>query len=111
MNPTTKAAVIEALDGLLKAHAIPSSVCAERPAYEAAHAALALLSSEPEPTPEPGERDRAVLSEMIDSYALAFHAAIVRPESHDKMKAKAESIMNAILARSSLPPAPTKGTE
>lgn len=33
--------LLEALQGLLDAHAVPSSICAERPAYEAAKAAIA----------------------------------------------------------------------
>lgn len=33
--------LLEALRGLLDAHAVPSSICKERPAYDAARAAIA----------------------------------------------------------------------
>lgn len=51
------------------------------------------------------DQEREALSNLVDSYALAFHAAIARPEAHDKMKAKAEGILEQILSRAT-PPAP-----
>jgi len=64
MNPTTKAAVIEALEGLIgqieQGHM--ATGVDKSPSVQAAvnrgSSALALLRSGPEPTPEPGERER-----------------------------------------------------
>jgi hypothetical protein len=41
-----KAELVEALEGMIDAHAIPSSICKDRPAYEKAQAALAKAKRE-----------------------------------------------------------------
>jgi hypothetical protein len=58
MNPATKAAAIEALESCDPGDWSTGHVI--HPSYneDKVNAALALLYAEPEPTPEPGERER-----------------------------------------------------
>jgi hypothetical protein len=108
MNPTTKAAVIEALEFYANPEVYkPDSTGRVDDVTYVAAAALAALRSEPEPTPEPLERER-------------FEAWIVTQGWVEKPSARSNgTYTNGQLqarwlgwqARASLPPAPAKGTE
>jgi hypothetical protein len=89
MTPTTKAAVIEALERASEALPAIGKV------HERIVAALALLRSEPEPTPEPVERDEGLQCiGYIEQYGLLIM---------DKPTRKATT---PVYIRASLPPAP-----
>jgi hypothetical protein len=107
MNPATKAVVIEALEACvwrLKSY----DYQAMEGTIAKGEAALALLRSEPEPTPEPGERERFEAWIAKDGGDLSMFG--YGQHKHYKNSAVNQSWV-AWQARASLPPAPTKGTE
>lgn len=98
MTPTTKAAVIEALPPL-PPHKHSRNSGAFDPLYTADQMreyALSALRSEPEPTPEPGERERFE--------AWWFDEAVV--EALENARSVEAECWLAWQARASLPPAP-----
>ena len=48
------------------------------------------------------QREREALRDMIESYGFAFHTAVSIPSMHDKMREKAEGILESILDRAAL---------
>lgn len=48
------------------------------------------------------QSEREALRDMIESYGFAFHTAVSIPSMHDKMREKAEGILESILDRAAL---------
>ena len=107
MNPTTKAAVIEALESCDPGDWSTGQVI--HPSYneDKVNAALALLYAEPEPTPEPGERERFE-AWYFDKYMLQANRHLLDPERY--AYPHTQDSWTGWQARASLPP-PTKGAE
>jgi hypothetical protein len=112
MTPTTKAAVIEALEilaGVAEMNLAPGDWRMIR-----CNAVIAALRSEPEPTPEPGERDERCEFELwMNTQPESASGKWWCRQIDDGGYSCYESdvMWRAWQARASLPPAPTKGTE